>query len=112
MRSQRNIALAIIFTLITCGIYGIYWFIVLTNEVGEVSGDTSFTGGKHFLLSLITCGVWSFIWAYQVGQHIAEAQRQRGYMATDNSILYLILTFFGLGIVTYALVQMDVNKLA
>lgn len=112
MVQQRSIALAIIFSLITCGIYAIYWFIVLTNEVGEASGDSSFTGGKHFLLTLVTCGVWSFIWAYQVGKHIEEAQRQRGQLSADNSVLYIILTLFGLGIVTYALVQSDVNKLA
>ncbi|AJS60642.1 DUF4234 domain-containing protein [Paenibacillus sp. IHBB 10380] len=112
MINQRGIALAIILTLVTCGIYGIYWFITLTNDVGKLSGDYSFTGGKHFLLTLVTCGVWSFIWAYQVGKHIEEAQRQRGVFATDNSVLYLVLTFFGLGIVTYAFVQLDVNKLA
>jgi hypothetical protein len=110
--TQRSIALSIILTLITCGIYGIYWFIVLTNEVGELSGDPSFTGGKHFLLTLVTCGIWSYVWAYQVGKHVEEAQRKRGMYANDNSILYLILTFFGLGIVAYAIVQSDVNKMA
>lgn len=111
MIQQRNVALAIIFSLITCGIYGIYWFIVMTNEVGKLSNDHSFTGGKHFLLSIVTCGIWSYIWSYQIGKHVAEAQRQRGMIASDNSVLYLILTFFGLGIVTYALVQSDVNKM-
>lgn len=48
---------------------------------------------------------------YQVGKHIAEAQRQRYQYPSDNSVLYVILTLFGLGIVTYALVQSDVNKL-
>ncbi|RIX51457.1 DUF4234 domain-containing protein [Paenibacillus nanensis] len=112
MIKERNIALAIILSLITCGIYGIYWFIVMTNEVGTLSRDDSFTGGKHFLLTIVTCGIWSFIWSYQVGKHVAEAQRQRGMIVSDNSVLYLILTFFGLGIVTYALVQSDVNKMA
>lgn len=109
--NQRNIVLAIILTLVTCGIYGIYWFIVLTDEVGSLSGDPSFTGVKHFLLTLVTCGIWSFIWAYQVGQHMAVAQRHRGLMATDNSVLYVILNLFGLSIVTYAMVQNDVNNL-
>jgi hypothetical protein len=109
---QRSVGLAIILSLITCGIYGIYWFIVLTNDVGKLSGDFSFTGGKHFLLTLVTCGIWSFIWAYQVGKQVGEAQRQRGLMVSDNSILYIVLTFFGLGIVVHALVQSDVNKLA
>ena len=32
---NRNIALCIIFSIITFGIYGIYWFICLTNEYGN-----------------------------------------------------------------------------
>lgn len=111
MISRRSVAFSIILSLITCGFYSIYWFIVLTNEVGILSRDHTFTGGKHFLLTLVTCGIWSFIWAYQVGKHVADAQRQRGELISDNSVLYVILTFFGLGVVTYALVQSDVNKL-
>lgn len=111
MVSQRSVGLAIVLTLITCGIFGIYWFVVMTTEVGKLSGDPSFTGGKHFLLTLVTCGIWSYVWSYQIGKQIGDAQRQRGMPASDNSVLYLILTFFGLGIVTYALVQSDVNKL-
>lgn len=111
MISQRSVAFSIILSLITCGIYAIFWFIVLTNDVGKLSGDYTFTGGKHFLLTLITCGIWSLVWAYQIGKHVAEAQRQRGQLVSDNSALYVILTIFSFGIVTYALVQSDVNKL-
>jgi hypothetical protein len=112
MIKQKNIGLAIVLTLITCGIYGIFWFVSLTNDVGYLSEDREFTGGKHLLLTLVTCGIWSYIWSYQVGKHIAIAQQKRGQLATDNSVLYLVLTFVGLGIVVYALVQSDANKLA
>lgn len=111
MITQRSVGMAVVLSLITCGIYGIYWFIVLTNEVGKLSGDHTFTGGKHFLLSLVTCGIWSYVWSYQIGKQVGVAQHQRGLMVSDNSVLYLILTFFGLGIVAYALAQSDVNKL-
>lgn len=112
MVQPRSVGFSVVLSIITCGIYAIYWFVVLTNDVGKLSRDPSFTGGKHVLLTLVTCGIWSYIWSYQVGKQVAEAQRQRGHMGSDNSVLYLILTFFGLGIVTYALVQSDVNKLA
>jgi len=108
---QRSVGLSLILTLITCGIYGIYWFIVLTNDVGHLSGDRGFTGGKHFLLTLITCGLWSFVWSYQLGKNIAEAQERQGVRVSDNSLLYLVLNIFGLGIVNYALAQSEVNKL-
>lgn len=111
MIKERNIAVCIILTLITCGFYGIYWFIVLTNEIGRLSGDPNFTGGKHFLLTIVTCGIWSIVWGYQAGKHIAAAQHQRGFFVTDNSVLHLVLCLFGFSIVSYALVQNDVNKL-
>jgi hypothetical protein len=91
MVTQRSIGWAVVLSLITFGIYGIYWFIVLTNEVGRLSGDSSFTGGKHFLLSLITCGIWTYVWSYQLGKQIAEAQHQRGLYASDNSVLFFVL---------------------
>lgn len=112
MVHQRSVALAIILSIVTCGIYGIYWFIVMTNDIGRLSGDTSFTGGKHLLLTIVTCGIWSLIWAYQVGKHISDAQRQRGMMATDNSVLYLVLCIFGFSIITYGLAQHEINKMA
>jgi hypothetical protein len=101
----------VILTLITCGIYGIYWFIVLTNDVGHLSGDTSFSGGKHFLLILVTCGIWSFVWSYQLGKNIAEAQERHGVRVSDNALLYVVLNLFSLWIVNYALAQSEVNKL-
>ncbi|MFC6334029.1 DUF4234 domain-containing protein [Paenibacillus septentrionalis] len=111
MIQPRNIPLSIILTLITCGIYGIYWFIVLTDEVGTLSGDPDFTGLKHFLLTLVTCGIWSLVWAYQIGKHVSAIQYQRGRLVNDNSTIYLILGIFGLGIVTYALVQNEINSI-
>ncbi|WP_040950847.1 DUF4234 domain-containing protein [Gorillibacterium massiliense] len=111
MVTKRSVATAIIFTFITCGIYGIYWFICLTNDVGTLSGDDRFTGGKHFLLTLVTCGIWGYVWCYQLGKHIQEAQMRSGYPASDNSVLFIILNLFGLSIVTYGIAQADVNKL-
>lgn len=112
MVTQRNAVVAILLTLVTCGIYGIYWFITLTNDVSKLSGDSSFTGGKHFLLSIITCGIWSYIWSYQVGKQLVEIQRKNNQTVTDNSTLYLILMVVGAGIVNYILVQNEVNKYA
>ena len=108
---RRSVGLSVILTLITCGLFGIYWFIVLTNDVGRLSGDTSFTGGKHFLLTLITCGIWSFIWSYQLGKNVARAQELKGFQVTDNSVVFLILNLFGLAIVNLALAQNEINYL-
>ena len=110
---QRDVALSIVFTIITCGIYGVYWFICLTNEMNEAVGEEDTSGGLAFVFTLITCGIYGIYWAYKMGGKLNQARQIRG-MSVDSStgILYLILMIFGLGIVVYALAQDGLNKMA
>lgn len=109
---KRDVVWAVVFTLITCGIYGIYWFVKMTDEVSILSGDTSMTGIKALIFTLITCGIYHIYWNYKIGQLVYQAQQNAGVKGVDRSIAYLILSVFGLGIITYCMVQSDVNALA
>lgn len=113
MVQKREIVTCILLSLLTCGIYGIIWFIHLTDDVSKVNGDTNATsGGLAFLLTLLTCGIYSHFWAYQMGQKLYSAKTKAGMSATDNSVLYLVLNLFGLGIVNYCLIQNELNEMA
>ena len=111
MVQKREIVTCILLTIITCGIYGIVWFINLTDDVAALSEDPEFSGGKAFLFTLITCGIYSFFWAYKLGKNIQIAQAKHNLPANDNSTLYIILNVFGLSIVTYCLAQNEVNNM-
>lgn len=50
MIQQRNIAVCIILSIVTCGIYGIYWFIVLSNDTNTVSNAENATYPEELLL--------------------------------------------------------------
>ena len=112
MIAERNLVLAIVLSLVTCGIYGIYWFIVLTDDANTVSGEQGTTGVMAFLFTLLTCGIYGFFWYYKMGQKIYSAGQKAGKNISDNGVLYIILGLFGLGIVNYALMQNDLNKFA
>ena len=113
MITKRDIAVAIILSIVTCGIYGIYWFIVLTDDAKKVSGNTDFpSGGLAFLLTLITCGIYGIYWAYKMGELVKTAQSNNGLQVKDNSILYLVLQLLGFGIIAYAMLQNDLNEIA
>ena len=107
---ERNIAVCILLTIVTCGIYGIFWFISLTDDMRVASGDNSLSGGTAFLLTLLTCGIYGYFWAYKMGKAGALAKANRGIPGDDNSILYLVLQFFGLGIVNYCIIQNELNS--
>lgn len=109
---SRNIATCIILSIVTCGIYGIYWFISMVNDINEVSENNGPSGGVVFLLSLVTCSIYLWYWMYKAGANINAAQKMRGMDGDSNSgIVYLILSIFGLAIVAYALIQSELNKL-
>ena len=60
----RNMVVSIILTIVTCGIYGVYWFIVLTDEMNRLTNDEkNLSGLLSFVLTLVTCGIYSFIWS-------------------------------------------------
>lgn len=108
---ERNIAVAIILSIVTCGIYSIYWFIVLTDDIVAASDDSFNSGAMCFLLTLVTCGIYGYFWAYKMGQLLQGAKQKRGLPAnSDMSIAYLLLQIFGLNIVNLALMQNDVNQ--
>lgn len=110
---RRSIPITILLSLVTCGIYGIYWFYCMTNEAAQISEECSgMTGGKAILYSIITCGIYSIYWCYKMGLAVSESKRKRGLTAENNGILFLVLAIFGLGIVDYCILQDELNKWA
>ena len=110
---KRNIVLAIVFSLITCGIYSIYWMVVMTDEANRASGEDNDTSGVMALIfTIITCGIYSFYWNYKMGKKLYLAGSKSGKIISDNSIIYLVLALFGLSIVNYCLIQNDLNNLS
>lgn len=68
--------------------------------------------GIAILLSIITCGIYGIYWCYKQGEKLNEAKMQRGIMVdTSASVIYLVLSIFGLDIIAYALMQSELNKM-
>lgn len=107
---ERNIVVCILLSLITCGIYSIYWFIVMTDESNMVSDEQTASGGMAFLFTIITCGIYFYYWNYKMGQKLHQAGQKYNKPIGDNSIVYLLLSIFGLGIINYCIIQSDLNR--
>lgn len=111
--TKREIVKCIIFTIITCGIYGLYWFIKLTDDTNTLAGETNGTDGvKALIFTLITCGIYGYYWAYKQGVKIDSVKAAKGQPTGNLAVIYLILQVFGLGIVAYAMMQNEINNLA
>ena len=110
---ERKLALCIILTIVTCGIYGLVWFFNLVNDLNTAapSSDDK-TPGTVLLLSIVTCGIYSFVWLYKSGDKVDKIRTHNGEAPSSSAVLYLVLAIFGLSIVSYCLIQTELNKVA
>ena len=104
---QRKIVTCILLSLITCGIYGIYWVIMLAKEAVSVK-DPADDGVLEIVLMILL----PFLGFFLAEKKFNEGCQARGIPHNDNSILYLVLGLFGLSIVNYCMMQNDLNKIA
>lgn len=111
MIQKRDLALCIILSIVTCGIYGLYWMYSMTEDVAKLSNKTNLSGGLSVLLTIITCGIYGYYWSYQMGKNLCEAKQIYSRPYDDKSVLFLILSILRLDIVNYILIQSDINDL-
>lgn len=111
---RRRIVACILLTIVTCGIYSIYWFICMVNDLNTAShSENEMSGGMVFLLSLVTCGIYRFVWYYKAGKQVTDIQnRSTGQGDSNNSLTYLLLALLGFSIVTDCLIQNELNQVA
>lgn len=103
---KRSVALALLFSVITFGIYYIYWFVSLTNQSNKLAPKNATMGGvAAFFTGIITFGIYQGYWAYRMGEKAGEMLNKN-----SDGLLYLVLWLFTLGIVPVCLGQSAVNK--
>ncbi len=114
MTKERNLITSILLSICTCGIYAIYWFIVLTDESNEMAEeeDRTASGVVALLLSVVTCGIYGYYWAYKMGKKVFKMKILNGNTDIPFEWLFLVLQLFGWGIVIYAITQDTLNKCA
>lgn len=109
---KRNVALCVIFTIITCGIYGLYWMAQINNCVNELADPPKKTGGGvAVLLTIVTLGIYGFYWVYKMGGLLDAALAKRRMPTQNRSVIYLILQVIGLGFVGWILMQSTINSM-
>jgi len=107
-----NIVADIIFTLLTCGIYGLFWQNRVFKAVNTLIDQRRFEFWSWFFFTLITCGIYNIYIQYVLAQELNKGIAAQGQKANDNlPILALVLSLFGLHLVVNAIEQNEINTL-
>ena len=104
---QRKLVTCILLSLITCGIYSIYWVIMLAKEAVSVKDPAD-----NAVLEIVLMLFLPFLGIFLTEKKFAEGCAARGIAHSDNSVIYLVLGIIGLGIIGICMLQNDLNKIA
>ena len=96
---RRNIVLVYLFTLITLGIYGIYWMVSTKDEMNEL-------GAAIPTAWLIIVPIANIYWTYKYCEGFATKVKK------DNNTILWFIVYLLVGIIMPAIVQSELNKKA
>jgi hypothetical protein len=102
---NRNIITSLLLSLITCGVYAIYWAFMVGREAVSVKNEED--GG---LLEGILCAMVPFLGFFLAEKKFAAGCADRGIEHENRSVFYLIMGLI-VPFVDLCLMQNDLNKL-
>jgi len=109
---EVNIPMFILLTIITCGIFNLYWNYKQMETCNYMLKREEFNFVAWFFLSIITCGIYHVYYQYKMGSAIVEIQHKRNAYPNPNlPILSVILTAFVMSFIVDLIHQLEINKL-
>jgi hypothetical protein len=108
---KRDPLMVVVFTLLTCGIYGIFWWYTVMTEIKNALGRQDINPGMEILLTFVTCGIYGFYLYYKYPQLMLEMQDRAGKPRNDITMTALLLAIFGLAIVSIPIMQSELNSI-
>jgi hypothetical protein len=107
----RSIVADVILTVITCGIYGLYWQYKQMETLNSWLRRNDYSFALWLLLSILTCGIFAIYYEYKMARGIVEIQEKNNFRVTrDLPLICLVLAIFGLGLVSLAVQQSEINR--
>jgi hypothetical protein len=106
-----SIGVGIILSLITCGLYGLFWQYKQMDVLNAWLGRKEYDFWIWLLLSIVTCGVFALYYEYKMAKGINEIQEATGRRVNDDlALLCVLLAFVGVGIASIAIQQYEINR--
>jgi hypothetical protein len=99
MVEERSILKIYVLGILTCGIYFLYWFWKSKQDINELGGDIP----PAWMLLIPIANIY---WLYRYAEAFSKYVK-----GDDNTVLWFLLFWF-VTIITPAVVQSELNKIA
>lgn len=108
MLEKRSVVSVVVFSILTFGIYMVWWTHVTCTALQREGRVTSIPTVLTVLMMLFYSSIGGALLAIDADDNINAIKRMRGLPEASNKVLWLVVGIF-VPIVTVALVQNEIN---
>lgn len=103
---NRSVITIVLLSIVTCGIYALYWFYVTAQDLNRTDTDGAplMNYLLAILLGIVTCGIYEIYWLYKFYEKVDRVT------GGNNAILNFVLGIFLTPLAGMALAQDQINK--
>lgn len=109
----KNILLYICLSILTCGIFTLYWMYSAARDINSLADAQNKPRGVDpamaVILFIVTCGVYGIYYFWKEGKTMAALQYP-DYDQGDDTIVMVIIAFF-MQTVSLVILQSDINDI-
>lgn len=113
---EKSIGLCVVLSLVTCGIYSIYWLYTIAHDLNDLCESQNQEKGAEpglvVVLSIVTCGIYLLYYLWKAGKMVSSLTRNNGHHPSDDSIVLMVLSILQLSLVSYCILQSHINGFA
>lgn len=110
MFTHRSVATVVILSIVTCGIYLLYWYWVSMTELYNAGGKSIGDLQPIVQFVLLFLYVGGIFFAVNAADNLNEVAMRNGMPANDNNkVLWLVLELV-CPLIAVALIQNEMNK--
>lgn len=117
---NRSPALVLILSIVTLGLYLIYWYYKVYDELKRATGSTPTENDfvLDFILVLVTCSLWGVYVDYRISRQLEEIMAATNQPVNETATLVVVLdviaypTAYITNLLSSAIQQDVMNKLA
>lgn len=108
--NKRRIASSLVLSIITGGLYGLYWLFLLVKNVRFIEKDESRCVGEWACILFVP--FYGVYWWYKKGKAVQKVLKAENEDVLSNGVLFAVLAGIGLSLVAMAIFQDDCNALS
>jgi len=108
---NRSMAICLLLSILSLGLFNIYWAYTVTYEVKEVLDEENLNPIVEAFGAILTLGLYLVYWVYKYEKYIVKISKEEGIPCKDYGLILSLLSAFFLFPISMIIMQKQLNNI-